>query len=111
MSKIKEVLLDECFDTYIGGSYERAWEEEEEEEFKTISSEEREKMQKIQQERIAMNEKKLKAERFLKELGIPIRAHEYYEWPAVDAGDLYDILMDEGKLKIILFKLRNKAFL
>lgn len=69
------------------------------------------KMKKISDDSTKILKEKQKAARFLKEIGIPIGVHEIYEWPKVDAGNLYDILMDEEKLKILLFKLRNKAFL
>lgn len=68
-------------------------------------------MKKISKSDEGILEEKKKAARLLKEVGIPINNNEDYEWPKVDAGNLYDILMDDEKVKVLLFKLRNKAFL
>jgi|HubBroStandDraft_2_1064218.scaffolds.fasta_scaffold1290511_2 hypothetical protein len=38
---------------------------------------------------------------------IPVNAPNWYE---IYAMDLYDIFMDEEKLKVLVSKLRNKAF-
>lgn len=37
-------------------------------------------------------------------------AGKYHYTSSVKVGDLYDILMDEEKLKILISKLKNKAF-
>ena len=47
--------------------------------------------------------------KLIKFLEIPYEEAYYYE-KHISATDLYDILMDEEKLRVLVSKLRNKAF-
>ena len=59
----------------------------------------------IQADIAAAEEKHGRAARFLKQLGIPVSEL----MGQVMTIDLYEILTDEQKLKVLLCKLRNKA--
>ena len=51
-----------------------------------------------------------KAIKLMDALGIPQRIDSWSRWSDVYAVDLYDIFMDDEKLKVLVSKLRNKAF-
>lgn len=51
-----------------------------------------------------------KAKDMMDFLGIPQHGDAWSHWTEVYAVDLYDILMDDEKLKNLVSKLRNKAF-
>jgi hypothetical protein len=58
-----------------------------------------------------MNEKWRKANKWAKFLDIPMWTLNGDDGRGyVNTDDLYDILMDEEKLKVLVAKLRNKAF-
>ena len=51
-----------------------------------------------------------KAKEMVKILEIPSYGGVCWKSDTIYAIDLYDILMDEEKLRVLVFKLRNKAF-
>jgi hypothetical protein len=51
-----------------------------------------------------------KAKALMDMLEIPQHGDPWSAWTEVYAVDLYDILMDEEKLRVLVSKLRNKAF-
>lgn len=50
-------------------------------------------------------------ENFLKSIDIPYIKGSDDLYVLVDGRELYDILTDEGKLKTLICKIKNKAFL
>lgn len=62
------------------------------------------------EERQAWRDKLEKARQLVEVLEIPCRPEPFGNWITVHAHDLYDVLMDEEKLKVLVSKLRNKAF-
>ncbi len=50
------------------------------------------------------------AQKLMDLLDIPYESSMFTEWSTVLAVDLYNIFMDEEKLKVLISKLRNKAF-
>lgn len=51
-----------------------------------------------------------KATELMDLLGIPQHGDTWSSWAEVYAVDLYDIFMDKEKLRVLVAKLRNKAF-
>jgi hypothetical protein len=51
-----------------------------------------------------------KATILMEALDIPVHSDVLSHWTEVYSVDLYDILMDEEKLKVLVSKLHNKAF-
>ena len=58
----------------------------------------------------AWHDKLKKAENLIDALDIPSSKDAFGAWVVVYAHDLYDILMDEEKLKELVSKLKLKAF-
>lgn len=58
----------------------------------------------------AWHDKLNKAEKLIELLEIPSYKEPFGAWVSVYAHDLYDILMDEEKLKELVSKLKLKAF-
>jgi hypothetical protein len=61
-------------------------------------------------EDVAKHSKLEKADELMKLLEIPTIPRNPGCWTELYAIDLYDIFMDEEKLKVLVSKLRNKAF-